>query len=257
MSKKQSVDLRAVADIKVAEWRKLHDEAEARNAEVAADVKARGLYSESLERIKLELKHVEARNAEAIVEREAVVALNAAELAEGLEDARTRDLPTLRTDLVDLFADVDRIQRDLDEARNRIHARVQAAQRAEGATKARREAAGLPFVGSGFAPNPMKRYVDSVDDAIARGIQSSHFGGEVKRLQALLISTAASLEQERIANEAKAKQKKWERDMDQRKADDIQRRARERAKEQNDAVEAEERRLDELARNYLARVGGV
>ena len=245
------------ADLRVAEWRKLHDEAEALAIKLSDHVKAKGLYrGESLERTKLELKCMEAREREAVAERAAVLALDAAELAEGHEDARTRDLPTLRTDLVELFAETAKLEIELNAARNRIHVRVQSAQRAEGATKARRAAAGLPFVGTGFAPNPAKQLF-GVDEAIARGIPSSHYAGEVTRLRNLLISTAAKLEEQRLAEEAKAKQKKWERDMDQRKADDIQRRARERAKEQNDAVEEDERRRDGLAAAYLARVGGA
>jgi len=257
MSKKQSIDLRAVAESKVSAWRVLHDEAEARNAEVTADVRARGLYRESLERTKLELKYMEAREREDAALREAITALDAYELEAGLEDARGRDLRLLKVDLVELLADVERARAALNAASARVEERVRAAQRAESATAARRQAAGLPFAPSGFVPNPAKSYVASADEAIARGIPSSHCASEIKRLRALLISTAAKLEEERLANEAKAKQTEWERRMDQQKADDTQRRARERAKEQNDLAAEEDRRRDDLAAAYLARVGGV
>jgi hypothetical protein len=284
-------------DTKVATWRQLHEKAENLHAELMAYARANplpnGTYQHgqlvipsaiALEHIRRELGIAEAREKAAVAEYDAAHALDACELAEGLEDARARDLATLRTDLVDLFAEADRLQSALNAARNRIHERVQSAQRAEGATAQRRQEASLPFVGSGFTPTPNTSYLaaiegalrqagvpfdassfspnppsqlDGIEGAMTRGTAvPKHYALTVANLRDDLKRVAAACEEARIAKQEREKEAAREKVFREQAIRDEQRRQHERDRERSEAAAADERRRDALANAYLSRQDG-
>jgi hypothetical protein len=275
MSKKSShpappslAELRAVADEKVAAWRELDAVAQAKRAETEALYKAHPLPEHTyihgqlarpnptlLLHLTAQIADREAAATAAVAEREAVIALDAAELAEGDEAARLRDLPTLRGELVEAEAEIARCEAAVVAAKQRAAGRVQAALEASMVTAARRRAAGLPFAATGFAPVPGK-FVASVDEALSRGLPLPGYAANVASLKAEQRRVAADLEEQRLEAEAEAKFKATEARLRDREEECERAAERTEEKEKREAADAARARRDELAAAYLARTGG-
>jgi hypothetical protein len=261
--------LRSTAEAKVATWRELAADAQAKQAALteyaAANPLPSGMYvgnRRMLRATPLMLDHAtrslaatEARERAAIAEHEAALALDAEELAGGDNVARGRDLPTLRSELVESFAAVAAAEAALRAVQRRAHERVQATKQAELVVSARRRAADLPYLGSSFSVDPGRSLLANVDDAIARGVPMPGSGGSAN-LRAEIRSLATELEEERLEKEAAEKEAAR---VQANKEDEIRR----RQTDEHQATAARQRTADEdrqkreaLADAYLNRRAG-
>jgi hypothetical protein len=261
--------LRAATDTAVAAWRELAADEQAQRAAFTEYAAANPIPSDTytagrrtaratpamLEFASRELVVAEACERAAVAEREAVLALDASELAAGDEVATSRDLPSLRRDLVEINIEIGAAEAALVAVRRRAQARVQEAQQAELSLSARRRAADLPYAGSSLSLDPARSPLANVDDALARGIPMPGSVGAAN-LRAEVRNLATELEEQRIEKEEAEKEAERLRVS---KAADVRRQQDAEHKERADrqeAADAEARRREALANAYLARRAG-
>lgn len=257
--------LRAAANEAVENWRSLQADADAKRAEAEQWYQANPLPQVSfvgqLRSSPLLLAHIgrqiavaEAEGRAAVAERAAVLSLDAAELAEGDEAARARDLPTLKADLFELDADVQKAREALVAAQRRFTERVGSADKAKVLTAYRRREAALPYAFAAVTLLPGRRFTDAVDEAIAKGIPTPGFAARVADLRAQQTKVAFECEEARIEKEAEAREKAEIMASRERRDQDANRRMREQAEASRREAEDERKRREELAAAHLQRL---
>lgn len=278
MSSKKQVELQAAADKAVAKWRELASIVDAKETELAAFRKAHPLpphtfgpggtidtVSEVLiDHLEREAVLHDARGAAAQAEREACLALDALEVAEGMPDAVARDLPTLRHDLEALYGEVDAARAALDAACRRLNDRAAVGVAAVSAAAARRQKAGLPFAHAGFNPRPFvsgpavhRPLLADIDAAVQRGFQVPGHAAAAANKRTEIRRAAALLEQRRREKAEEEREIAMLRKQREQEAKESDRRMRQRAEDDRRA-EAEERAARERdADAYLARRTGA
>jgi len=272
MSRKaqNSEHLRAAADAAVTRWRELAATVERLETELAAYRRTNplppGTYAAGMLQIpsdnligdlERQATLADSRAAAAVAEREAVVALDVLELAEGDEAARARDLPTLRADLVELDGDVQRARDALNAAVTRMNDRAAAAVAATATVARRRAAAGLPFVSSGFDPRPHRSHLTSVDEAMARGVPLPGHAAAAENARAEIRRVASRLEEERREKEEHEREIAALRRQRLDEAQESDKRMRQRAEADRREQEKERAAREKLADDYLSRRAGA
>jgi hypothetical protein len=273
---KTTVELRAIADTKVAEWRELvaahkiaDNEARAYYAQHAAVFEMyRGATARTeshLYALTLDLAAAEANAKRAVAEREAALALDAAESAEGDALTRTRDLSLHRDALADAVRVVEAAKAALATAEQRVHDTTHGRHRAENKLAARRAANDLPFVprqlSPGWAPG-RKTLLDMVDEAIDAGLRPLPQLAQVESARNQVTELAARLEADRLEKAEEERVRENGRVLKAREDSARSQQERDREAHERRDLEAKEQRKASLAKAYLARLqqktaGGV
>ena len=260
--------LRADADAKIETWRALEMQAQPKRTEHNAWAKANPLTTGShvflrssplyFAHVTREIPVVEAENAAMHARNAVLLALDAAEVAEGDEIAVARDPRTLHADLV-AFADEEReIEAKLAAVRQRRDQRVAKARQADGALAVRRRAAdlpepvGLPHPGA-IVGGRVVTMLDALVQRIDHGVPMPNKDAQLADLRAQETRIAADLEHARREEEAQAKARADEKRWREEEIAERQRQvhAQERARQKE--IEDERRQRDELAAAYKAR----
>jgi hypothetical protein len=257
--------LRAAADAAVAEWQTAASDAKAKDTAYEEYRGKNPLRSNRMTEpssptlLGHTLNHIPVIEALASAERAerlAVIALDAAEVAEGDETARARDPKQVLQDWTALDQKATELQAQLNEvgvARDKLY---QAARAADAAVAGRRRANGLPWLST--LPMPTNRPYTAVLAAfIENGLPVPDRTPQITQLRATGRKIAADLEERRLEEEARAKALKDEKE-DRARRDLAENRASElRAKNMLAEREREIKRRESLADNYLARSGGA
>ena len=185
----------------------------------------------------------------------AMLALDAAELAEGDELALACDPKHLHDDLVALDTEQKALEDKLSEVRRRRDDRVATAHRAETQRAARRVASALPV----STPLPRhfvlggKSLVAMLAERVEQGVPVPNRAAQLAAARSEERRIATNLEEQRLEKEEREKEKADTKKAKHEEEERAQRKAHQRERERREAAEADARRKDQLASDYLAR----
>jgi hypothetical protein len=259
-----SAALREAADAAVDTWRELETVAQAKRAAhdnfgaaLPPDRRSNGHFDRStptkLRMAELYREAVEAEDAADRARHAAVVALDAAELAEGDELALARDPKRLYDELAVLDAEESALQTQLADVDRRRAERRMRAFAGDGQNAARRVAASLPPSTPLPRPTFDRPYLTALAERVEKGVPMPSRAAQIIACRADERRMAADLEEERIKKEEQEKEEAARKANAERQEAEANKRMATQTRERREANEAEARKREQLAANYQAR----
>lgn len=259
--------LRAAADTVVATWRELDTVAQtkrtAHNDFMAALPQHRRGTSHLDRSSPSMLRGVElyreALEAEDVAERAchaAIVALDAAEVAEGDELALARDPKRLYDNLAALDAEHTALLDKTADVQRRRGERMGGAFQDDAKHAARRVADALPPSASLPRPTLDKPYMQVFVERVEKGVPVPSKAAQIEGCRVDERRIAANLEEQRLEEEKRAKNVAARRADRERDEAESNARMQAQAKESREQFEADARKREKLAADYLARRAG-